>query len=308
MTEFSVIIPTIDRVQAVQDVLRDLAAQELLPREIFVVDQGAGAQERDELLDGTVPLYWRVQRTPNASMARNAAAKLASSDWLLFLDDDVRFDATLLAQYAVVIEQLSVDACTGGVLGPRDTWSDVPKPEADGRWLREWRVLSSYRTTRQSMRVQGACSANFLIRRDVLFKLGGFDERYGGVCEDTELGMRLSKAGLQIWHDPRPWVHHLMIPSGGSRRAELVKQELDLSVISPRTMSLHLLMLVEHFGWVSAWRFIMFRFAEFVVLRKTFLRPARLWRTVAALCDSIRAALRLKQMGPARPLGSLGID
>ena len=120
------------------------------------------------------------------------------------------------------------------------------------------------------MRVEGACSANLLVRRQALFRSGGFDERYWGVCEDTDLGFRLAQQSYNVWHDPRPAVDHLMLKGGGSRPSAKDWTEQHLALILPIKFKLHLLLLTEHFGWLTSARFLLIRLFQ-------YLRPSRLY-------------------------------
>ena len=59
--------------------------------------------------------------------------------------------------------------------------------------------------------VPGAC---LLVRRSVLERLGGFDERYFMYCEDKDLCKRAADLGLSLWYEPRAVCVH---ESGASR-------------------------------------------------------------------------------------------
>ncbi|HVX40760.1 MAG TPA: glycosyltransferase family 2 protein, partial [Gemmatimonadaceae bacterium] len=56
------------------------------------------------------------------------------------------------------------------------------------------------------------CGCCFLVRADVLRRLGGFDESYFAYAEDAEFSYRLARAGLTMVHEPRARVLHRLEP------------------------------------------------------------------------------------------------
>ena len=61
-------------------------------------------------------------------------------------------------------------------------------------------------------------SCNGSIRREVFLKLGGFDENYRyTLLDDTDLAVRMQKAGYRCVHDPKARLFHLKEPTGGNR-------------------------------------------------------------------------------------------
>lgn len=60
-------------------------------------------------------------------------------------------------------------------------------------------------------------------RKDILVKLGGFDERYDGNAFrwETDMGYRLKKAGFYTLYDPTVFVLHQYNSPGGCNNANL---------------------------------------------------------------------------------------
>lgn len=61
----------------------------------------------------------------------------------------------------------------------------------------------------QSRGVTFASGCAMLIRREVLERIGSFDDRYFMYEEDLELGLRAQKAGYSIWYEPLALVRHV---------------------------------------------------------------------------------------------------
>lgn len=105
MAEFSVIIPTFNRLAYLKDCLASVKTQSCPPAEIIVVDDGSsdGSVEWLRVAHPDVRLIEQENAGPGA--ARNRGAAEARGEYLAFLDsDDVWFPWTL-ATFASLIEQ-----------------------------------------------------------------------------------------------------------------------------------------------------------------------------------------------------------
>lgn len=60
-----------------------------------------------------------------------------------------------------------------------------------------------------SRRVSFASGCAMLIRRELLEKIGGFDDRFFMYEEDVELCLRAKENGYQIWYEASALVHHV---------------------------------------------------------------------------------------------------
>jgi GT2 family glycosyltransferase len=69
----------------------------------------------------------------------------------------------------------------------------------------------------------GCC---FLIRSDVVRRLGGFDESYFAYVEDVELSVRIARAGLRMLLEPRARVLH-RIPLGRTQESPFQIRQRD---------------------------------------------------------------------------------
>lgn len=201
--DLTVAVATLNRPEGLARCLEALAAGEVLPAEVIVVDQGLGAEEVAERIGG---LRIRVLRQERRGLAasRNLALAEASRPVLAVTDDDCVPDAGWVG--AVERCMQGFDAVTGRVLplGPErpglypvsSRISDVPA-ELTGRAL-PWLV---------------GTGGNFAARRDVLLQAGGFDERLGagspgGAGEDMDLFYRLLRSGARIRYEPEAVVYH----------------------------------------------------------------------------------------------------
>ena len=203
--DLTVAVATLDRPEGLARCLEALAAGEVLPAEVIVVDQGRGAEEVVETMD-RLPVRLLRQERRGLAASRNLALAEASRPVLAVTDDDCVPDAGWVAAVEQALGTDSFDAVTGRVLplGPErpglyavsSRVSEAPA-EFAGRAL-PWLV---------------GTGGNFAARRDVLLHCGGFDERLGagspgGSGEDMDLLYRLLRSGARIRYEPRAVVYH----------------------------------------------------------------------------------------------------
>lgn len=205
----SVVVPTRDRPEALDQCLGSLQASAHDSFEIIVVDQSAGdasATVVERLGDARV----RYVREPDggASKARNAGITAARGDVIAFTDDDCTVPAQWLRQ---------VEAACAGPRSPGVVLGALRAALADSyeRFTPSWaprRVRRLAWSWQSAFRGEGA-TANMAARREVCERLGGFDELLGAgarfrSCEDNDFCERAIRAGFAVLEDPRIEVLH----------------------------------------------------------------------------------------------------
>jgi O-antigen biosynthesis protein len=143
----------------------------------------------------------------------NRAARHASGEFLLLLNDDVEVEPGWLEP---LVETLDAHPSTAAV-GSRILFTDGRVQEAgsvlfdDGSTAPVGRGLPAGSTSWSFVRKVDYTSANsLLVRRDVFEAIGGFDPRYyPAYYEDTDLALALRAAGHTILYDGRSRIRHL---------------------------------------------------------------------------------------------------
>lgn len=193
-TGISLIIPTCDRPEALVQCLRALGSLPVIVREIIVCDDGSDDRTR-RLIEAEFPDVRRLsgpRRGPGAN--RNTAARAATGEWFVFVDDDCIPRPGFLEACGHAIHSVGESGgsavfsgktlATGGTAGSL-LWE---APGYDGKGLPP--------------------SCNFAIRSDVFRESGGFDERYRVSFEDIEFFARIEASGYAIRHVPAMLVEH----------------------------------------------------------------------------------------------------
>ena len=154
--------------------------------ELIVADNTGGGNAG--LIAGHGIRVVRAARERSAYHARNEAARLATADWILFLDADCRPAPNLLAAY---FEESISDGC-GAVAG-----QILGEPEQASFAARYARSRNLFDHADGLIRASGggAAAGNLLVRREAFEQVGGFTEgiRSGG---DLDICRRLAAGGL----------------------------------------------------------------------------------------------------------------
>jgi len=197
----TVIVPFHNNPGQLELCLAGLAAS-TAPFELICVDDASVDPRAIEAAKNAADQYLRLERNSGPAVARNAGAKLANGDVLMFVDSDCVVTPTTLQQ---VIDALQADPDAAGLFGSYD---DAPASQG---LVTEYRNLLHHWThhngPREASTFWAGCGA---IRKRVLESVGGFDARYERPSiEDIELGMRIVAAGGRILLLPQIQCKHL---------------------------------------------------------------------------------------------------
>jgi len=155
---------------------------------------------------------WLVVEENNPALRRNRALEIARGRYLAFIDDDARAEANWLKKAKAIWESHPDWAGFGGVnLAPAEqSWREelVDLILSDHLFGSGSRAYQSGATPHLA-RPGEVHLSNFFILREVLKKLGGFNEKLGYGGEDSELVYLVKKVlGEEIWFVPELWVWH----------------------------------------------------------------------------------------------------
>lgn len=204
----STIIPTYNRAHIICEAVESALGQTYPNTEIIVVDDGS----KDDTLDRLKRYGDRIrivsQANAGPAAARNRGIEVSRGELVAFLDsDDIWLPEKIQQQVSLLARAgASVPCCLCNILmkwnsGDRASFDiALLKTSAEqGLWLNVDEVLA----TRSVLFNQG-----IIIRREVLEKIGGFDEKIR-YLEDYEFPLRLSLEGpwafiktpLVVWRE-----------------------------------------------------------------------------------------------------------
>ena len=189
---WAVVVPTVGR-RALTGLLADLAGQPHRPDHVVVVDD---RRHPEQPLDVSAYPGATVVRTGGhgPAAARNAGWRATGSDWVVFLDDDVRLTEGWSADLLADLGQAAgaVAGVQGGIVVP------VPAERAPTDWERSTSGLQAAEWA----------TADMAYRRLALQQVAGFDERFPRAYrEDADLALRIRSAGWLLRRGSRRVLH-----------------------------------------------------------------------------------------------------
>lgn len=280
----SVVIPTYCRGQVAIETTEALLALPVPPHEVLLVDQTAehppAIAERLAELAQVAGVRWLRLSRPSIPAAMNRGLREAASDVVLFLDDDILPGASLIQAHLDAQAEASLVA--GMVLQPGERAETLQAGEA-------FRFNSD-----APAGIREFMGGNVSVLRDVALALGGFDENFVGAAYrfEAEFAWRYTRQHGDIRYEPRAVIHHLAIPSGGTRA-----HGHHLRTIQPAHSvgAYYELMRTRRPGWVGK---ILWRPIRSVRTRHHLRRPWWIPLTLLAELRGFLLALQLDRGGP----------
>ena len=211
MLGISVVIPTYRRERVLVETLEHLLRQSEAADEVLVIDQTqeheAATIKRLEQLQAQRAIRWIQQQPPSITAAMNRGLLDARCDVVLFVDDDIVPDSSLLSTHRAAHTSRSKTVVAGRVIqpwqveAPGQNSTDSTGAGVEPGWVDEF------------------MGGNFSIRRADALELGGFDENFVQVAYrfEAEFANRFRAAGGRIRFEPAACLHHLHEGRGGTR-------------------------------------------------------------------------------------------
>jgi glycosyltransferase involved in cell wall biosynthesis len=203
----SVVISVLNEGPRLRETILSVAAADLRPFEIIVVDDGSadGCTDAIETCRDDVPRI-RVFRRPHEGIARarDFGASVATEPLLVFLDAHCAVDIHWLEP---LVEKIRGNS--GSIAVP--TVANAKQPSDRGCGARLVNDLLAYQwITHQPPPVEAGIAPGgcFALQRDTLQELGGFPAMHDFGVEDVELSLRAWRFGCSILTVPESRVLH----------------------------------------------------------------------------------------------------
>lgn len=207
----SVVVVCWNAKQHLRDCLDSLHRQTYPNLEVIVVDNGSTDGTR-EYVESTYP-WIRVHaigRNTGYAPANNLGLQLAGGEYLVVLNPDTEVEPDFVSELVQGIDQDGVGLATSRIC----YFDDRERVNACGNeihltgigYCRGLGLPASGFDTPATVASVSGCA--FMIRRDVLDRIGGFDDDYFTYVEDTDLSLRANLAGYRIAYAPKSIVYH----------------------------------------------------------------------------------------------------
>lgn len=224
----SIVLPTYGRDELLCQALRDLLRLDYPDYEIIVVDQTPchSPETQGYLNEIQDRIRYVRQEQPSVVAAANRGVQLARGEIALFLDDDARIpDPEFITRHVTSYADPTVGGVAGRVLDARDPREGTFDPRSAEP---VWGFFYTGWEHRTPCEVTTAPGANMSFRRELILRLGGFDERFLGNAFrwENDFCLRLRKAGHRVVYDANPTVHHFYRSPGGHDNRHLHGHDL----------------------------------------------------------------------------------
>lgn len=219
----SIIIPSYNRAGMLGKTIESFIMQDY-PRdrlEIIIADNNSTDDTKEVVSrwqgKSQVPLLYFLEQRQGVHFARNSAAKVAKGDILYFTDDDMIAESNTVSELVKVFSlDPKVGAATGRVL---PLWECAPPDWILKLCYNGW--LSIFDKLGEGVHISqddfGVYSCHQAIRREALFKSGGFNPEstftdYIGDGE-TGLNLKLKELGYKFGYTGKSVIHHMIPPA-----------------------------------------------------------------------------------------------
>lgn len=217
LPKVSIVIPTYNRRNDVLECLQSLQRLRYPSYEIIVVDNDStdGTSKAIERLFSKVRLV-KSNKNLGVTGGRNLGARYSKSEYTLFLDHDTTVDENALIKLMGVMQSNP----NVGIVGPAIYYYSDPK--------RVWAFGTSINmlTGRVSFNHEGEIDHGkfmkamevevlptaMLVKKEVIDKIGLFDDIFFAVYEDTDFCFRVKEAGYKVLCVPTAKVWHKVSP------------------------------------------------------------------------------------------------
>lgn len=224
----SVIVPAYGQLDYSLHCLKALAnCGDATPFEVVLVDDASPDRSADVLADVAGLRLHRNESNLGFIGACNAGARIARGEFLVFLNNDTAVQPGWLDALLATFTRFP----DTGLAGSKLVYPDGRLQEAGGLVFADgsaWNVgrfadpgHPAYNYVREADYCSGAAIA---LRRELFERLEGFDPHYApAYYEDTDLAMRVRRAGLKVRYQPASVVAHFEGATAGTDTAQGVK-------------------------------------------------------------------------------------
>lgn len=208
----SIIIPSFNGADRLLLVIEALKHQTVIPNEIIVVVDGSTDSTIEVLksVKSNFNLKWVYQANAGRSITRNNGAAIATSQYLLFIDDDIELIPESVALHLDAIQK-HPNSIISGIVEECHLKSNeytAFKGYISGFWFKHLKQTLSVLSESDLF----LSAANMLISKETFNKLNGFAPELSD-AEDYDLAVRAYCEGIQIIYSPHNIGYHFSFSS-----------------------------------------------------------------------------------------------
>jgi glycosyltransferase involved in cell wall biosynthesis len=233
----SVIIPTLNRYEYLDDVLKDLEKQDYENFEVIVCDQSEPVDE-EFYKNRDLDLKLIVQEEKALWLARNRSIKESRGEYILLFDDDSRVEPDWISSHLKCIDFFNVEISSGVSLST--VGGKIPANYSFYRWGDQ------------------VDTGNVMVHKDVFKTTGLFDRQFEKQrMGDGEFGLRCYLAGFKNISNPDAKRVQLKVSTGGLRQMGSWDAFRTKKLLAPRPVPSVLYLVRKYYGKANAFFMLM---------------------------------------------------
>lgn len=241
-TGVSVIIPTYNRSALLKTTIKSLINQTASKEsfEIIVVDNNSTDDTKTVVKEfiRKYPQYkirYIQEKKQGLSYSKNTGLRVSEYSYITYLDDDAKADRDWIKNIITIIKNENLEMF-GGPIYP---FYKSEKPQ----WFKDtYETVEFGKEKKELKENEYLSSSNFVVKKDLIQKLGGFNHLLGmkgehiACGEETEIIVSARKKfkDIHIYYDPELIVYHL-VPSQKMRVSYKLKRSYYYGKSRPNT-------------------------------------------------------------------------
>ncbi|MDY4721990.1 MAG: glycosyltransferase [Clostridium paraputrificum] len=207
MNKFSVILPTLNRENELEDCIKSLIFQTYNNIEIIIVDQSDNDLTKNVvekyMMKNHVKIKYIKSNIKSLSNARNIAISESEGDYILLADDDAVYNENYIMTANRIINQGNDELIISGVILTKEN----RKPFVKYSIAKDQEILNINKVLKISL------SASLVINIKLFKDIGLFDENFGiggkfGAAEESDFIIRCIKNNYKVIHCKEMVLYH----------------------------------------------------------------------------------------------------
>lgn len=211
LPKVSVVIPTYNLKNILLECLKSVLSQNYNNLEVIVVDNGS-TDGTSEVVTRKFPKVKLIRNQKNLGVTggANAGLREATGDYIWLVDHDNILEFNMLSEMVKLAES---DPKIGVVVPKIYYWEDKSLIWAAGtgmNLLTGENIFRGGKDVGQYDRIEEVdiAPANFLVKKEVIEKVGLYDDVFFVSYEDADFSFRVRKAGYKIVYTPKAVCYH----------------------------------------------------------------------------------------------------
>lgn len=272
----SIVIPNYNGEKYLKVCLDSLSRQTFNSFEIIIVDN-ASADNSCKLIEKEYPYIKMIKLNENTgfSKAVNIGIRASSGEYVVLLNNDTGVDNKWLENLVKCVgEDKKIFSCCSKMIRyhEKEKIDDVGDQYTILGWAYKRGDGTSIKKYSKDSNIFSSCAGAAIYRKDILEKIGGFDDSFFAYMEDVDISYRAKIYGYKNVYCSNAIVYHIGSATSGSRHNEFKVRLAARNNMYLILKNMPLLQLAINFPFIFLGCFIKYLFFMKKGLGNTYLK------------------------------------